>query len=75
VTQAGCGAICPAHDRECFGCYGPAEAANLVSLTGFYERRAASADSLLRLVRGINGYAPAFRAAGDELESAAKGKR
>ncbi|MFM1904301.1 MAG: NAD-reducing hydrogenase HoxS subunit delta, partial [Planctomycetota bacterium] len=28
VTQAGCGAICPAHDRECFGCYGPAEAAN-----------------------------------------------
>jgi sulfhydrogenase subunit delta len=75
VTQAGCGAICPAHDRECFGCYGPAEAANLVSLTGFYERRAAPADSLLRLVRGINGYAPAFRAAGDELESAAKGKR
>jgi sulfhydrogenase subunit delta len=75
VTQAGCGAICPAHDRECFGCYGPAEAANLVSLTGFYERRAAPADSLLRLVRGINGYAPAFRAAGDELESAARVER
>lgn len=74
VTQAGCGAICPAHDRECFGCYGPAEAVNLVSLTGFYQRRGTAADSLLRLVRGINGYAPAFRAAGDELEAAARGK-
>ncbi len=73
VTQAGCHAICPAHDRECFGCFGPAEAANLVSLTGFYERRGTPADSLLRLVRGINGYAPAFRAAGDELEAAGRG--
>ena len=74
VTQAGCGAICPAHDRECFGCYGPAEAVNLVSLTGFYQRRGTAADSILRLVRGINGYAPAFRAAGDELEAAARGE-
>lgn len=74
VTQAGCHAICPAHDRECFGCFGPAEAVNLVSLTGFYERRGTPADSLLRLVRGINGYAPAFRAASDELEAAAPGE-
>jgi sulfhydrogenase subunit delta len=72
VTQAGCGAICPAHDRECFGCYGPSEATNLVSLTGFYERRGTPAESLVRLVRGINGYAPEFRAASDELEAAAK---
>ena len=74
VTQAGCHAICPAHDRECFGCFGPAEAANLVSLTGFYERRGTPADSLLRLVRGINGYAPAFRAASDGLEAAVRGE-
>ena len=71
VTQAGCGAICPAHDRECFGCYGPAEAVNLVSLTGFYRQRGTSRESLLRLVRSINGYAPAFRAAGDALEAEA----
>ena len=36
VTQAGCGAICPAFNRECFGCYGPKEQPNLVSLTGSY---------------------------------------
>jgi sulfhydrogenase subunit delta len=67
VTQAGCGAICPAHDRECFGCYGPAEAANLVSLTGFYERRGTPRDSLTRLVRNFNAWAPAFRAESDRL--------
>jgi len=69
VTQAGCGAICPAHDRECFGCYGPSEAPNLVSLTGFYERRGTPRESLVRLVRSYNASAPAFRAEGDRLEA------
>jgi sulfhydrogenase subunit delta len=68
VTQAGCGAICPAHDRECFGCYGPSEAVNLVSLTGFYEARGTPRADLTRLVRSFNGYAPAFRAESDRLE-------
>jgi len=73
VTQAGCGAICPAHDRECFGCYGPAEAANLVSLTGFYEARGTPRGELTRLVRSFNGYAPAFRAESDRLEGSRDG--
>ena len=25
VTHAGCGALCPAYDRGCYGCYGPKE--------------------------------------------------
>jgi hypothetical protein len=61
-------AICPAHDRECFGCYGPSEAANLASLTGFYEARGTPRADLTRLVRSFNGYAPAFRAESDRLE-------
>ena len=73
VTQAGCGAICPAHDRECFGCYGPAEAVNLVSLTSFYEQQGAPRDQLTRLVRGINGYAQAFREESNRLEATADG--
>jgi sulfhydrogenase subunit delta len=68
VTQAGCGAICPAHGRECFGCYGPDESPNLVSLTGFYEREGASRGDLVRLVRSFNGFAPAFRDESDRLE-------
>ena len=69
VTQAGCGAICPAHDRECFGCFGPSESPNLVSLTGFYERRGTPRESLVRLVRSYNAAAPAFRAESDRLEA------
>lgn len=68
VTQAGCGAICPAHDRECFGCYGPdRQEPNLVSLTGFYERHGANRDSLGRLVQSFNAWAPEFREEHDRL--------
>jgi sulfhydrogenase subunit delta len=69
VTQAGCHAICPAHDRECFGCFGPSEAPNLVSLTGFYERQGVAKDALVRLVRSFNAAAPAFRVESDRLEA------
>jgi len=68
VTQAGCRAICPAHDRECFGCYGPAEAANLVSLSEFYAGRGTPRGELARAVRSFNAFAPAFRAESDRLE-------
>jgi len=68
VTQAGCGAICPAHDRECFGCYGPdRQEPNLVSLTGFYEKRGAPRESLARLVQSFNAWSPEFRAEHDRL--------
>jgi ABC-type multidrug transport system fused ATPase/permease subunit len=33
VTHDGCGALCPDHGRECYGCFGPKEHPNLVSLT------------------------------------------
>jgi sulfhydrogenase subunit delta len=32
VTQAGCGAICPAYQRGCFGCFGPMPGANTAAL-------------------------------------------
>lgn len=32
VTHAGCGAICPAYDRGCYGCFGPAATPNTRSL-------------------------------------------
>jgi coenzyme F420-reducing hydrogenase gamma subunit len=65
VTQAGCGAICPSYNRECFGCYGPKEKPNLVSLTSYYKERGADGGHLLRLTRNFNGYAPEFREIGD----------
>ncbi|MFF3763944.1 oxidoreductase [Streptomyces sp. NPDC001922] len=32
VTHAGCGAICPAYDRGCYGCFGPSRSTNLPAL-------------------------------------------
>jgi coenzyme F420-reducing hydrogenase gamma subunit len=61
VTQAGCGALCPAYNRECFACFGPTERPNLISLTSFYEHRGVEPDHLARLTRSFNGYAPEFR--------------
>jgi coenzyme F420-reducing hydrogenase gamma subunit len=33
VTHAGCGALCPSYDRGCYGCFGPMETPNTISLT------------------------------------------
>jgi coenzyme F420-reducing hydrogenase gamma subunit len=33
VTHAGCGALCPAYNRGCYGCFGPMETPNAPSLT------------------------------------------
>jgi hypothetical protein len=67
VTHAGCGAICPAYDRGCYGCYGPAEQPNLVSLTGQFLDEGLPPDAAVRLLRNFNGYAPEFREESDRL--------
>lgn len=61
VTQAGCEVICPAYERECFGCFGPKEEPNLLSLGRRYSSDGHSTDQVTRLVRSFNGYAPGFR--------------
>lgn len=62
VTQAGCGALCPAYLRGCYACFGPRVAANTASLaTWLGDGR--SAVEVDRLFAGFTGYAPAFREA------------
>jgi coenzyme F420-reducing hydrogenase gamma subunit len=68
VTQAGCGAICPSYCRECFGCYGPKERSNPVSLSRHYVSHGSPSDQVVRLLRNFNGFAPEFREASNELE-------
>ena len=36
VTHAGCGALCPAYARGCFGCYGPKETPNVPALRAWW---------------------------------------
>ena len=62
VTQAGCGAICPAFDRGCYGCFGPKETPNTSSLSAWLKDKGGkSPDELVRAFRGFNAYADAFR--------------
>ncbi|MCL4286098.1 MAG: oxidoreductase [Thermoleophilia bacterium] len=65
VTHAGCGAICPGHDRGCYGCFGPMETPNPGSLSASMRDLGAETPDLIRAYRGFNAAAPAFRAAGD----------
>lgn len=61
VTHAGCGALCPSYDRGCYGCYGPMETPNAVSLSGRLEALGVGRADLERLYRTFNANAPAFR--------------
>ncbi|MBI3578262.1 MAG: oxidoreductase [Ignavibacteriales bacterium] len=61
VTQAGCNALCPSYHRGCFGCYGPKETPNTASLTAYWGELGMKDIELLRLFRGFNAYAEAFR--------------
>jgi sulfhydrogenase subunit delta len=61
VTHAGCGAICPAYERGCYGCFGPQETANTESLSGWWSRLGVKQRDLVRAFRSFNGYAEPFR--------------
>jgi coenzyme F420-reducing hydrogenase gamma subunit len=62
VTHAGCGAICPAYSRGCYGCYGPKETPNTASLAGWLKGSlGVSEPDIVRSFRGFNAYADAFR--------------
>jgi sulfhydrogenase subunit delta len=61
VTQAGCGAICPAYRRGCYGCFGPMDTPNTASLSAQWSKLGVSEEGLVRAFRGFNAYAEAFR--------------
>jgi len=64
VTQAGCGAICPAYTRGCYGCYGPAEKTNTASLGTKWRALGATRAEIERAFHNFNAAAPAFARAG-----------
>ena len=61
VTQAGCNALCPSFDRGCFACFGPKETPNTTSLADFLKNKGMSNRDIVRIYRGFNAYAKAFR--------------
>lgn len=84
VTHAGCGstkpvlssskgsphggAICPAYQRGCYGCFGPMETPNVDSLSTWWGHLGVKEEDIVRAYRGFNAYAEAFRKASEAHE-------
>ncbi|HKS83229.1 MAG TPA: hypothetical protein VJR23_17125 [Candidatus Acidoferrales bacterium] len=68
VTQAGCGGLCPAYARGCFGCFGPKETPNTVSLSAAWRGKGATEQELVRVYRTFNASAEPFRKASEAYE-------
>ena len=61
ITQAGCGALCPAYARGCFGCFGPKDTLNTPALSASWNRLGVSEPDLVRAYRTFNAYSEPFR--------------
>jgi coenzyme F420-reducing hydrogenase gamma subunit len=72
VTRTGCGALCPAWGRGCFGCFGPVRGANTGSLAEVLGRSGLDGGGVVRAFRGIYAGAGPFRKASEIHEEASR---
>ncbi len=68
VAHAGCGAICPAYNRGCFGCFGPSADPNIDSLREIWHSLGVTDPDLVRILRTFNAYAPEFKEASTKYD-------
>jgi sulfhydrogenase subunit delta len=61
VTQAGCGALCPSFDRGCYGCFGPQDTPNTVSIASRLTELGMSEPEVMRVFRTFNAASEPFR--------------
>ncbi|MGW2248722.1 hypothetical protein ACWCXH_00750 [Kitasatospora sp. NPDC001660] len=60
TPPAGCGALCPAYGRGCYGCYGPMETPNTRAMLPLLRRDGVADPDISGLYRTFNAEAPAF---------------
>lgn len=65
VTHAGCGALCPAYRRGCYGCYGPMESPDTAMLARQWAAMGVPARDIRRAFHTFNAWAPGFREEGE----------
>ncbi|MGE0108282.1 MAG: oxidoreductase [Bdellovibrionales bacterium] len=68
VTQAGCGNLCPSTNRGCYGCFGPSELSNGMSLAKQLEKLGMSKREIKDFFRSYNANAGGFRAVSEAYE-------
>jgi coenzyme F420-reducing hydrogenase gamma subunit len=73
ATHAGCGALCPAYDRGCYGCFGPKETPNTASLGGRIGELGFGRRNLVQIFRNFNAGAEPFRRESELHEEDANG--
>jgi sulfhydrogenase subunit delta len=75
ITQAGCGALCPAVGRACYGCFGPMEQPNMASLGSWFTARLGYGPRQMKqMLRLFNGYLEPFKQASDHYERLEEGQ-
>lgn len=60
ITHSGCGALCPAFNRGCFGCFGGAESVNSAALGKKFGEFGFSPEEFSQLLIGFNPCDEAF---------------
>lgn len=63
VTHAGCGALCPAYNRGCYGCFGPMETPNTSALVPLLRNLGLTERGVERVFQTFNADAAPFREA------------
>lgn len=69
VTHAGCGAICPAYNRGCYGCFGPMDTPNVRALSREWLRLGATPQTVQRAYHTFNAWAEPFRTEGESHDT------
>lgn len=67
VTVTGCGVLCPALGRDCYGCAGPAEAVNPASLAARFAGLGLDPQAVRRRFQGIHSQAEPFAREAERL--------
>ncbi|GGM68174.1 oxidoreductase [Dactylosporangium sucinum] len=68
VTRAGCGALCPAYGRGCYGCFGPMAQPNTAALVASLRANGMSPQDVARVFRTYHVAKPEFQAAAEQGE-------
>lgn len=69
VTRAGCGGLCPAFGRGCFGCFGPIDAPNTAAMVSALRSLGMTSADAVRVFRTFNAANSQFQQAAEEVEA------